>query len=75
MIHKALCLPHGEQRGPGVTLEVDSATAKLALGARAAATACLATGAMERKAANPVNALTAVIQPPDTAWTGSYTKH
>lgn len=72
VIHKALCLHVLERRVPGAIPEVASAAANQVWGAQAAATACLATGALERKAANPVPALTAVIQPLASAWTGSH---
>lgn len=47
VIHKALCLQALERRVPGAIPEVDSATANQVWGAQAAATACLATGALE----------------------------
>lgn len=70
MIHRALCLLVLERRDPGATLEPGSATANLVLEAQAAATACLATGDLERRAVNLVPALTAVTQPLGSAWTG-----
>lgn len=65
--HKALFLHVMEKRVPGAIPEVASATANQVWVAQAAVTACLATGALERKAANPVPAHTAVIQPMGSA--------
>ncbi len=70
MTHRALCHLVPGRRDPGVTREAGSATASLAWGAQAVAAACLAIGVSEWRAANPAPALTAVIQPLGSVWTG-----
>jgi len=57
---------------PGATLRLASATVKLVLGAQAAAIVCRVTGDLEKGAANPVPARTAVIQPLGFVWTGRH---
>lgn len=64
VIHRDLCPLAQGRTPPGATLEVGSATAKWASGARAAVTVFPATGALVRRAVNPAPAPTAVMQPP-----------
>lgn len=63
VIHRDHCPLALARTPPGAILEVGSATAKWVLGAPAAVTVSLATGASVRRAANPVPAPTAVMQP------------